>query len=53
MTKYHPESVLSSEEKLKRVAAKVGLSLPKIPSGIESTESDNNSIDHPINKISS
>lgn len=28
MKKYHPESSLTAEEKLKRVAAKVGLSMP-------------------------
>lgn len=29
MKKYHPESSLTAEEKLTRVAAKVGLALPQ------------------------
>lgn len=40
MKRYHPESSLSAEEKLRRVAATVGLSMPKKvnPENIESSD---------------
>lgn len=39
MQKYHPESALSSEEKLKKVAAYVGLAMPKTPELTEKAKS--------------
>ena len=35
MQRYHPESAMTSEERLKRVAAHVGLALPQTPNGAD------------------